>query len=111
MKMLLTLAFLAAAAVALPACQSCDEGLARFWEVQDGATGRPAYGADTATALLNQRFDSKFVDASGHFVRVTNPTLVRQLTLAEYQTLTGGAGFGVNYCGIMKTCWADVHSK
>ncbi|MCE9637966.1 MAG: hypothetical protein K8T90_19880 [Planctomycetes bacterium] len=111
MNKILTFAFLAAAGLALPACQSCDSGLARFWEVQDGASGRTAYGADTATAQLNQRFDSKFVNGSGQFVGVTNPSIVRELTLAEYTTVTGGAGFGVNYCSIMKTCWADVHEK
>ena len=108
MTKLATLALLAALSVSLSAC--CSSSEARFWQLRDAATGRTAYAVDTAHVQLG-RIEDKYVDASGRFVRVDHPEVVRQLSESEYSAATGGAGFGVHYCPSLRGCWAIAHDK
>ena len=108
MKQSLVLAVLAALPCALSAC--CSGVEARFFEVRDAANGRTAYTADTALVPL-EVFDPKYVDRTGHLVRVDRPTVVRRMSEADWLAATSGAGYGLSYCTQHKACWASVHEK
>jgi hypothetical protein len=104
----------ALAVLALPfafaGCHSCEPELARFWEVRDSATGVTAYTVDTAMVTAYS-MDAKYVNASGTYVNVDQPTPVRQISQAEWVAATSGAGFGLHYCPMRKQCWASVREK
>jgi hypothetical protein len=110
MKMLLSLAFLALAAAPLAGCHSC-EGQARFWSVRDAATNRTSYTVDTiGTPLDSGKVDQKFVDEQGRFCSVQQPT-ISSISEQQYRSGTSGADYSINYCPIMKQCWAMPREK
>lgn len=105
MKKLLVLAVLAAAP-ALAGCHSC-EGQARFWSVNGGA----AYTVDTVGAPLGQRVTAEFVNGAGMEVPAPASISVSAISEAQYLAATSGAGYSINYCPQMKTCWALPKAK
>jgi len=88
----------------------CDKTEARFWEVKDSKSGVMAFTVDTAKVTAYS-IDTKYVDASGQYVTVEAPAPVRQMTEAEWLAATGGASYGLLYCGMRKACWASVSAR
>ena len=104
----LVLAVVGVLAVAVSSC--CSDAQLRFWQVRDQAGGATAYTVDTAGVPLARisAKDVRYVDAAGHFLTVSKPKLVRQLTEAEWTKATSGARYSLFYCTRCQGCWAKA---
>ncbi len=99
-------ALLALVSAPLAGCHSC-EGQARFWSVNGGA----AYTVDTAAvSLTSGKLNVDYVDGNGRKVRMDDVS-VSEITEAQYVASTGGAGYTLAYCPVMKSCWAAPTEK
>ena len=111
MKKTLILAILASFSLLLAAC--CSDAQPRFWKVRDTKGGGTSYTVDTAAVPASSLMpvDKKYVDATGKFVEVASPKLVREISEQEWKAATAGARYSLRYCGHRKACWAKTKDR
>lgn len=111
MKTSLTVAILATLPFMLAAC--CSDAQPRFWKVRDAKGGGTAYTVDTAAVPASSLtpIDMKYVDATGKYVTLGSPKLVREMSEQEWKTATSGARYSLFYCGHRKACWAKAKDR
>lgn len=111
MKSLLSAAILTTLPFLFSAC--CSDAKPRFWKVRDTKGGATAYAVDTvavpASTLVPR--DIKYVDATGKYVDVQKPKMVREITEQEWQQATSGAGYSLFPCSHRNGCWAKTKQR
>lgn len=111
MKKHLSIVSMAIVPLLFSAC--CSNAQPRFWKVRDASSKGTAYTVDTVAVPANSLVprDIRYVDATGEYVKIQNPKVVREMTEQEWKQATSGAGYSLYYCGHRKGCWAKTKDR